>query len=367
MNLNPVEWSQAQDLLVKLVQVLTPLTLRTVPASFFLNRRFFIPPSVLQEDFQATSLKHPVRLLTTLHSVQKEVERWIGEVSTEEPPAENQVRPLPRNELKRIEKEAVRSAPKEAPPLSTQAKKLIVQVQDAISKLATSTNIQDPKETPLRETLRKLKPNLDRIIEAVQNDKEKIPDLERADAIRPMVPRSSREELIRKLSSVPIAEPRHEELPEHRPIPTAQSLRQKQVSEIAKDFKKDLEKERVDEPVIHAAPFPAVRPKNGPIFRFGPTLPQKEAEEIQTATPIQHKGGVKKSSTESKPVPLVIPTEHPQQGHKVETKVTPRPVEITSLPGAPFVAETKRLIVSPKKKKRKGFWFKGEEEDRNNS
>src|SRR5690554_6472885 len=76
MNLNPIEWAQAQNLLLKLVQVLSPLTVRPIAPSFFLSRRFFAPPMAPSADFFQ---HHPVKLLSALHEVRKEVEEWIAE------------------------------------------------------------------------------------------------------------------------------------------------------------------------------------------------------------------------------------------------------------------------------------------------
>lgn len=126
--MNSVECSKAQDLLVKLVQALTPLTLKEGPVSFFPTNRFFLPIS-----------KDPILLLSLL---QKEVNHWVGEGSAKE-----FVEP-----------------PKKTLPIASQAKHLIAQVQQAIGKLATSEFMQSPKEAPLKEVLKKLKPNLDQII-----------------------------------------------------------------------------------------------------------------------------------------------------------------------------------------------------------
>ena len=161
MNLNPIEWAQAQDLLVKLVHVLTPLTEKTVPASFFLSRRFVIPASLMQDDFSSGPLRHPVRVLPTLYSVQQQVEQWIAEA-----PQEAEARPAAP-----VPNEEKRTPPKEAPPISKQAQRLIDQVHDAIVILSTSTNMQDPQEAILRRVLAKLKPSLDRIVDSMAREK----------------------------------------------------------------------------------------------------------------------------------------------------------------------------------------------------
>src|SRR3990167_7840762 len=81
MNLNSVDWSHAQSLLIKLVQVLSPLTVHEIPASVFLNRRFVIPSFYSHENFFPK--RCPVKLLSTLHAVQKEVEEWVSDPKVE--------------------------------------------------------------------------------------------------------------------------------------------------------------------------------------------------------------------------------------------------------------------------------------------
>ncbi len=305
MNLNPTEWSRAQDLLVKLVHALTPLTVKEVPASLFLTRRFFIPSDWMPDSADSPLLKQPIRLLTTLHSVQEQVEKWIGEA--------------PQSSRE------VESGKKQAAPLSRQAEKLIAEVQEAIGKLSTSSFTKDPQEAPLREALKKLKPDLDRLIEAVSHDQESAPIPEASKSpFRHPLPRSSREEMVKKLLS----------LSEEKRAP-------KERTSSLQEGEKNLESNTSYE-------------KIAPI--------KKEGE--GTA---QEKKVVKIPLIKESKAPL-LDLEKGIEKASETLRVSPRPVEITSLPGAPIVPQTKELAPAPrKKKKRKGFWFKEEGEERDRS
>lgn len=255
MNLNPVEWSQAQDLLLKLVRILAPLTEdRSIPISSVLSKRFFAPPT--NEDFQGFQFRNPVRILTNLHNVQKQVEELIGEPSIENFNASKQA--FEPKKVCRPEQ----MTPKPFPPLSKQAQKLINQVQDAIGKLCSSTNIKKPDEAPLRETLKQLKPSLDRMIEAVTH-KELHPANDSSSSFR---------------------------------LPISRSLREEQI------IKK--------------------------------VIPLSDAE---------------------------------VQSEKAPSEVRKEIIERTSLPIVPFIPDNRSLSPARKKKKRKGFWFRDNDDDRNNS
>lgn len=195
MNLTPVEWSKAQGLLIKLVQTLAPLTDGSIPSSF-LNRRFFIPPA---NEGSLSVFKHPVRLLTTLHSVQKQVAELIGESPSQEKALSSTNPPQAKSEQKEAQRPFT--------PLAKQAKNLIDQVQEAIAKLTSSSYVKDPGEAPLRDTLRRLKPHLDRIIEALAQEGMDFNQERSPSPFRFSLPRSSREELVRKQIHSPMTEP----------------------------------------------------------------------------------------------------------------------------------------------------------------
>ncbi len=342
MNLNPVEWSQAQDLLIKLVQVLTPLTERIVPASFFLSRRFVIPSGLMQEDCPSIPLRHPVRILSALHTVQQEVEKWIGKAPQEIEEKKSEVRPpLSRNE----------NVPKDTPPLSKQAQKLIHEVQKAIGELANSTYIQDPKEAPLREALKKLKPNLDRIIDSMAHEKE--PEQAPQVPLRQSIPRTPRDFIFAKPHM--FAEILNNEIAA-RPAPAKDPVD----SPIVRLVQRGGEKEgRGVEPASpKSIPVPT-RTAPAPISRDEAVspAPKKKGEVKEGREPS------KENSIEAKPLKVETEVDKPsrKEGH-TEVKVIPKPFEAITLPGAPFISQAKNLVAPRKKKKRKGFWFKGEED-----
>lgn len=149
MDLNRVEWSKAQNLLVQLVQILTPLVEKD-PA-VVLNTRFFIPPDAKGDPL---AIRHPVRVL---HFAQRQVAEWIEQLPPSTPPKRGGERGA-----------ANERAPER--PLSTQAQKLINQVRNAICSLCTSSNIVEPKAAPLREALLKIKPYIDEMVRAVSHE-----------------------------------------------------------------------------------------------------------------------------------------------------------------------------------------------------
>lgn len=326
MDLNRVEWSRAQDLLLQLVQILSPLAERDSPVSFFLNKRFFIPPALGADDGAFSRFRHPIRLLPTLHSVQKQVDEMLGETFGTRAPQSDETVQQPESQQRKseilVKKEPDPLDKKEGSPesqtseeksylaLPRQAKKLIDQVQDAISKLCHSTNLKDPKEEPLREALRRLKPNLDRIIEVVTREGMHSAN----DGFSPYrfaLPRSPRENLLKKLIS----------------FPESNSTRPKEIKK------------------IHDNPMPSPFPeKSKAIAAKGerPTL----------------------SNLAQVPLPPPILSEKKQTLQKEQEH---RPIERTTLPAAPFVSITRQLTPARKKKKRKGFWFRDAEEERNNS
>lgn len=368
MDMNPVEWSQAKNLLVKLSQVLSPLTVQTISSSMFLHRRFFIPPSEVQE---GTFLnKHPVRLLTAaLHKVQKEMEALMGETpieivqkeqpgkATEIKPQEKEVQlntlpvenlgeegqktnsPAPRSEQifthsKQQPEGTVREESKKVLPLVAQVKILIHQVQDAIVSLSTSAFIQDPQEAPLREELKKLKPHLDRIIESIAEAQEK--EAISRFPLRPSVPTTSREEFVKNLS------------PSIEPLDLPILQRKKAIEGTSPKQEIQQEQQEKTSPEKKSAVSQETLPGQGEKTGRIPKQNVKRGEE----------GGQEKTF-ESTLTPFLIT--RPHEGEKGE-KPSPRQIV---LPGAPFVSDTRRLT-PPRKKKRKGFWFKDKEE-RNNS
>lgn len=351
MNLNRVDWTNAQNMLIKLVQVLSPLTVRTIPASFFMTRRFSIPPTYLPEDYFPP--RASIRLLTSLSQVQKEVEEWIGGGPSLKAEAREPVKGAAKMVMKDVSKRqkgavsgkdvstekggalraqlnlARQTIPNELQniALGKQAKELIHQVQQAIGMLSSSSYIQEPKEVPLRETLKKLKPNLDRIIDTLADSRENGPP--KAQSFRHALPVSPREEIIRKL----------------RFFSEENSFATQQV---------------VTEKVDQSNPDQAEK---------GAFCPEKISQKSQAP---KKKGGKQmqsggdeicpdlKKAADMKLAPPIIAHEKSEEAPN-GPKTEPRPV---ALPAAPMLMEPKRLTMNRKKKRRKGFWFKDEDDSK---
>lgn len=350
MDLNRIEWSKAQDLLIQLVQILSPLAERGSTAVSFLNKRFFIPPN--QEDAQIFRFRHPVSVLkTTLHSAQEQVSEWIEQLPAleEAKPDKREVEeteqarkkapvPLPQKEAsvqsppprKGEEKAADPNASKKTPsseprqnqPLSLQAQKLINQVRDAIGTLCTSSNIVDPKAAPLREALIRIKPLIDEIIKAVSHEGMHPSDDEPDPQFRFPVPRIPRETVIARQLPAPTNEAR----------PREEGVKLIRRHQISKELAEEKGRESTT-PVSGAAPS-----KDRPI----PPNPNPTA-------------------------PLVSLAPKDKASKQMDKEAEARPVDRIALPGAPFHPEIRSLTPSRKKKKRKGFWFRDDEEKESKS
>jgi hypothetical protein len=168
MELTQTEWTKVQELLVKLVQALTPITEsiapKSIPDSFLVNEHFFIPKTFLEP---VDRFQRPLSIIKTLHSGQKEVDEMITEVVAAAPVPEEKPKKssLPSFEMK---KETLN--PKGSLPI--QAQKLIEEVQETIGKLCNATQMKEPKKLPLEKALKRLKPTLDRIIEMVISEEK---------------------------------------------------------------------------------------------------------------------------------------------------------------------------------------------------
>jgi len=306
-----IEWP---NLLLKLVHALKPLVEPPVSNSSFLNQRFFIPPPATHEDFPTLSSRQP-RLLKILQSVQKEVEEFIGENSVETPS-------VPLNS-------PVEEAQNQ--PLSKQAQKLIEQVQDAIKNLSSSTQIKNPEEAPLRATLTHLKPSLDQIIHRVTHEGMHSGGDNPPPPFRFSVPSSPRDPLIKKFISFPQRDAEPAAAP----------------------------KKSVEAPVERRAVKIAAAP------------PSREETVEKRASPQEATTAEKAREPQIAPLsgsPFIL-KEKPKEkqsslSHGENEKRVPPPVERTTLPGAPFTPETRSLTPLRKKKKRKGFWFREEEDQR---
>lgn len=177
MRLNQIEWAQAQDLLVRLAQVLTPLTESpSVCRDLDLANRLFTPSSK-----GPVPPSHSFRLLTTLQLASTEMGKLIQKLPEKENTSASDQKP--------VWSENTNSAR----PLSSQAKKLVWQVRESIRFLSSGGNLSEPKSAPLRETFSHLKPLIDEFIRGISQSQIKF-----SDHPRPAVAKSSRETLLIK-------------------------------------------------------------------------------------------------------------------------------------------------------------------------
>ncbi len=292
--MNSVEWTQAQGLLKKFIDALSPLTVQAAVSSDFLNRRFFVPPHLASNDYFQ---RHPVRLLLVLREVEKEVGEWIGktEKKTESKPTKVENKP----------------SSKEPIPIGKQAKELIRQVQEAIGKLSNSRYIQNPQEAPLRKVLVKLKPDLERIIDAVSELLESQGEIPKKAPLRRAVPVSTRQERLEKLLF-----------------------------------------STKDTPFPDAAPTKRTDRKVFSTPKEKPTLSVKRVPEKGEKIP-------EKAKKEEAPLSSQLFPRIEKREEGLLRKEEMHPVALPIL-GAPV---PKKTLLPRKKKKRKGFWSKEEEKD----
>lgn len=139
MNLNQVEFSLAQSILLKLVQYLTPLAQNhSSGIREILRQRFFIP-SFDQE--------RAVQWLPAFQSLEKKLEEIIGK---EEP--------------------VFAKEKKGATSLTQEARGLLSQVQKLIAQLCHSEALREPCKPRLQAALKQLRPGIHRLIESLQED-----------------------------------------------------------------------------------------------------------------------------------------------------------------------------------------------------
>lgn len=328
----PINFSKAQDLLIKLVQVLSPLTVRTIPASFFLSKRFFIPPS--ESELQEMGMRSSVRLLTNLTEVQKEMGEWLEEatVPSQKPEEGKEAKgkmthsgqklsPNAKTERDRSflgEKAQAVSSKTQVNPISKQAQTLISQVHEAIGKLSSSSYFKDPQEEPLREALKKIKPHLDKIIELVSL--EETVEKAQSGLMKKHSMETTREQLFSKIHTKTSESPT-----QSKELPSRQ---------------REITSERPNQPLN--AQEEEVREQN----QVNSQMPKHKESKVQVVNILTGKILV---TQESKDEP------------------TPRPAERTYIPGAPYQSQEKSLNPIRRKKKRKGFWFKEEEKERDHS
>ncbi len=160
------DWTKAQELLVKLVQILTPLaeSPSTLPP---VTIKLFAPKK--EEEHP---LRHQVRLLPSLQAAQKEVSAWIENYKLSTDPATAFHDPiLPRREIPTPFQKI--AGEKRVPSSIMQpAQRAIDEVRGAIRVLATSSNLGQPNLQQLQLAMKKIKPVIDQLIDAVETTQD---------------------------------------------------------------------------------------------------------------------------------------------------------------------------------------------------
>jgi hypothetical protein len=422
------DWARAQELLVKLVQILTPFAEQGAapkepPLATPFSQRLFIPP-LPQKKEEKTRFPFDVKLLTTLRLAEREMARWIETPAPREEPLietkqeteriftksreESLPQPLPPKETppKETAAPAVRPLPlrpegRPVPPpprrengpihkpareeerklVQTHAQKIVVQVRAAIQTLSQFSQLEDPKAAPFKEVMKKLKPLIDELIEAVGRGEQHAADDEALPFSRAVrLPPKQQKAIPKPISMPETAWPRREKPKEtkepkkpqpihHRPSEKKESIPffQSEKKETAPTFQnrgeerpflQTREEKRVEEPLA------AVREESKPLVpmekretkRESPPRPNFEPREAPKPIP----------PTKEKATPPVYPSESREAPPKKESERT-APFERISLSAAPFIPQIPASFANQKKSKKKGFWFRDEEEEERDS
>lgn len=385
MSLNPVEWTRAQQLLLEILQTVSPIasgnpSFRSAGVVF--KKNLFIPP---QGDSFSLSPKFPyaVRLLSQLKSAREEmtdlletlpaepeekvpgneVQRGIpkatkGSEEKNPPKADSQIKepekmqkprsfgeekqspekmegtPTQKN-LPLGEKEKTnsqRSEKKPEPTVSKQAVRLIDQVRDAIRNLSHSGNLIDPQPGPLRDALKRLKPMIDALIEAVSQSDMHTPSDGLAPKTQFVLPKLDREHL-----KIPFPHQKEGTKKETPSIRSATIQRQSSDPVVPKEIAK-VREESIQKPAPKdLATSNKMLPQN-PM-----SVPSKPNPQPPLSTPIPYVE-----------VRVAIKNQ--------DADPDSQPAEKVSLPAAPFTPELTRSNTS-QKKKRKRFWSRNSKEE----
>jgi len=331
MKLNSVQWSDAQKLLLQLVDALSPYAEKPSPPYFSPSLRLYIP--LKNEINQSLQIRNPVRILLTL---QKQVHDWAGVEQGEGTVS---------YKGSHVEKNTITPQSPNA-PIAEEAKSLITKVQVAIGTLISSTNIKDPKEEPLREAMKRLKPDLDKMIHRLAIAEEGEESLQKP-ATRSFVSRSEREMRLMRDVEKEVLKPQ-----------IGQEILKQLTPENAKISE---EKIPLDTTLVKEAKLPelSVQKSEGNVATANFQRLKVETQKEELLTPSEKK--TVNFLRPSKPSPIV------QGGFQIQIndqeQVVSRPIEKPSIPLVPFVAETRSLTPARKKKKKKGFWRRGDEDN----
>lgn len=386
MTANSVEWIQARDLLLSLAQALAPIagensSLFKAGSALSLHQRLFIPR--LGPPGSESSFRHPVRLLTALHSAQKGIEELLDKLPAEggsktiSNPSEKQSTEKPIFEKKESsfeerKKEAssktasegekiwMGKKPNQPPTVANQAQKLVDQVRVAIRTLSNSYVFSNPHEAPLKDVFERLKPLVEEMIAAVGRGDMPSSDSGSASAFRLPLPLSPREHLLKKQIPFPKAESSassKEAVESHTWIPQREPKQETEGQPLAK-------LEPKEKPPLESLRRESLRLERE-LRRF--EAPASEREVVRK-TP-QVKNGPEAEQPAGRP-PVLPPQKLPSAlgafSAIVSNEPEPRPpiAERTVLPSVPFFPGQIPLSSSEKKKKKKrGLWEPKERED----
>ena len=380
MATNSVEWIQARDLLLSLAQALAPIAGENSPGfkgsgALSLHQRLFIPRLVHGD--AASTFRHPVRLLTALHSAREGIEELLdklpAEASAVSKPANKQSTEKSIFEKRQpVEVEQEQEAPlksgvpggdkiwmgkkpNQTPTVANQAQKLVDQVRASIRTLSTSYVFSNPHEAPLKDVFEKLKPLVEEMIAAVGRGEMPSSDSGSASAFRLPLPPSSREQMFKK--QIPF------------PKPEAAAIPKEAVESHTWIPRREPKQETARQPFARSEPG-----EKSPLesLRRESLLRERELQRFE-APSADRREACKAPPEKNEPAgrPPVLPPQKPPPPISAFSGVVlnepePRPpvIERTILPAAPFFPGQIPLSSSEKKKKKKrGLWEPKEREE----
>ena len=237
-------------------------------------------------------------------------------------------------------------------PLETQAQKLLIQVRGAIQSLSSSLILNDPKRVPFREAIRKLKPLVDELVEAVGRG-----DMHSGDEDSPF----SKEGRISPLGKRPLVPSKQ------LPLPLSPWVREKRQETLkARDVAPSSRKEGAVErsaSQIGDSRRPSLsgpRPDPDPAgMASSKRASQTGGESVQKGVPSQA------ASIRQPPLPVesTISSGRGKAPSEDKERISPAHSERNFLPGGPYSPQMQASPVEKSKKKRKSLWTREEDED----
>ena len=193
--ISKLDWMKTQELLVKLVQIMSPMTYGVKPLNkgdSSWSKKMFIPP--IRESESLTRRHAAIQLLPNLLLAQKEMEEWIEGLEEEEAPIKTEkTAPSKENpdEHQKLPKTEEKTFLKESAPLSEIAQKTIPQKQPNTPPSKREKE-REETETPVRpqsqenKTPARFQPQENKTL--ARPEKKEPPPSEKPFARRPMDP-----------------------------------------------------------------------------------------------------------------------------------------------------------------------------------